>query len=504
MSRYHRTIAAACLAVLVAAPLPHGRAQSGDPTAPAHSNLTGTEAGATPRPAGSSVAQASLPAIPAPAGAPAPSNSTGTEAGATPGPACSTVAQASLPAILDPAGSPAPSNSTGTEAGATPRPACSTVAHSAGQQSLPASAGSESAANTDSAGPKPAPLATETAAPTAAASSGARSAKDDTAALIDGLLDTGRAWLEENFETEELEPLTPEQIDQLVARLQPVADSLAVGNIEDFAALKPQAAALLAWLRQQPWGAPYADWLAPRMDYLDLAAEAVAVSQRRWAEEQRRRQRPPPATTARPPAPDPIPGLSGSTLRFEVVRDRVYRTAFSRNVWAKRISERRPPARAAALAPRLKEVFRAEGVPPEWIWLAEVESSFDPEARSPVGARGLFQFMPATAKRFGLSTFPFDERTHPEKSARAAAQYLRLLHARFGDWPLALAAYNAGEGRISRELAKVPRRSFDEIAPRLPAETRFYVPKVLATVAARENVDPFSLPAPMATITPRP
>ena len=123
-------------------------------------------------------------------------------------------------------------------------------------------------------------------------------------------------------------------------------------------------------------------------------------------------------------------------------------------------------------------------------------SSFDPEAQSPAGARGLFQFMPATAKRFGLSTFPFDERTHPQKSARAAARYLRFLHGRFGDWPLALAAYNAGEGRIARELEKSKRRSFDAIADRLPAETRFYVPKVLATVAARENVDPFALPAP--------
>lgn len=312
-----------------------------------------------------------------------------------------------------------------------------------------------------------------------------------TAALIDELLDQGRAWLEENFDTEELEPLTPEQIQQLVKQLQPVADALALGSIEDFAALRPQAAQLLAWLRTQPWGAPYADWLAPRMDYLDLAAEAVEASHRQWELEQQRLRAQPPPDPARPPPARPRP-----TLRFEVVRDRVYRTATSNPTWTRRIAQRTPPARAAELAPKLKEIFRAEGVPPECIWLAEVESSFDPEAESPAGARGLFQFMPATAKRFGLSTFPFDERTHPEKSARAAAQYLRFLHGRFGEWPLAFAAYNAGEGRIARELAKARRRSFDEIADRLPAETRFYVPKVLATVAARENIDPFSLPAP--------
>jgi membrane-bound lytic murein transglycosylase D len=342
------------------------------------------------------------------------------------------------------------------------------------------------------AAPSPAPAATPSTQSTEATpSTPAPAAGADTAALIDGILDNGRAWLEENFETEELEPLTPEQIHQLASRLQPIADALAIGSIEDFAALRPQAAELLAWLRTQSWGTPYADWLAPRMDYLDLAADAVETSRRQWEAEQQRLRSQPPDDPAQPPAERPRP-----TLRFEIVRDRVYRTALSNSTWKRRIAERTPPARAAELAPVLKDAFRAEGVAPEWIWLAEVESSFDPEAQSPSGARGLFQFMPATAKRFGLSTFPFDERTHPQKSARAAAQYLRYLHTRFGDWPLAFAAYNAGEGRISRALEKARRNSFDEIADRLPAETRFYVPKVLATVAARENVDPFALPAP--------
>lgn len=368
-----------------------------------------------------------------------------------------------------------------------PAPAPSPVA----QASLPAASDSAATAATPSAQPAAPAASTASTQSTPPPAAAPGSADPSAAALIDGILDNGRAWLEENFETEELEPLTPEQIRQLAARLQPVADALAIGSIEDFAALRPQAAELLAWLRTQEWGTPYADWLAPRMDYLDLAAEAVEASRRQWdAEQQRLRNLPPPDLSA-PPAERPRP-----TLRFEIVRDRVYRTALSNSTWKRRIAERTPPARAAELAPQLKEVFRAEGVAPEWIWLAEVESSFDPEAQSPSGARGLFQFMPATAKRFGLSTFPFDERTHPQKSARAAAQYLRYLHIRFGDWPLALAAYNAGEGRISRALEKAKRRSFDEIADRLSAETRFYVPKVLATVAARENVDPFSLPAP--------
>jgi len=320
------------------------------------------------------------------------------------------------------------------------------------------------------------------------------------AALIDRILDDGRTWLEENFDTEQLEPLSPAEQQRLIAQLQPVADSLALGNIEDFAALRPQAAQLLAWLREQSWGQPYADWLAPRMDYLDLAAEAVETSRRQWEEEQRNLRNP------LIPVPTPDDRPHRPTLRFEVVRDRVYRSAMSNATWTRRIAQRSPPPRAAELAPLLKTAFRAEGVAAELVWLAEVESSFDPEAQSPSGARGLFQFMPAAAKRFGLSTFPFDERTNPGKSAHAAAQYLRFLHGRFGDWPLALAAYNAGEGRIARELDKSKRRTFDEIADRLPAETRFYVPKVLATVAARENVDPFALPAPtkLAAAAPGP
>jgi membrane-bound lytic murein transglycosylase D len=104
--------------------------------------------------------------------------------------------------------------------------------------------------------------------------------------------------------------------------------------------------------------------------------------------------------------------------------------------------------------------------------------------------------MPATAKHYGLSTFPFDERTNPEKSARAAAQYLKALHGRFNDWPLAIAAYNGGEGRVGRLLKANNASSFEAISSKLPAETRLYVPKVLATVAAREGVNPRALPAP--------
>ena len=93
--------------------------------------------------------------------------------------------------------------------------------------------------------------------------------------------------------------------------------------------------------------------------------------------------------------------------------------------------------------------------------------------------------MPDTAKQFGLGTFMPDERTNPERSARAAARYLHQLHAKFGDWPLAIAAYNAGEGRVSRALATRRAKDYAGVADALPAETRMYVPKVCALVATR-------------------
>ncbi|AOS45942.1 Membrane-bound lytic murein transglycosylase D precursor [Lacunisphaera limnophila] len=137
---------------------------------------------------------------------------------------------------------------------------------------------------------------------------------------------------------------------------------------------------------------------------------------------------------------------------------------------------------------QLQPVFAAGGVPGQLVWLAEVESTFNPRARSPAGARGLFQLMPATARELGLSTTLPDERTDPQKSAQAAAKMLRGLHARFGDWPLALAAYNAGPGRVQRTLTQHRAKSFAEIAHVLPLETRLYVPKVLAVLRVRSGL----------------
>ena len=146
--------------------------------------------------------------------------------------------------------------------------------------------------------------------------------------------------------------------------------------------------------------------------------------------------------------------------------------------------------------PGLRAAFVAEGVPPDLAWMAEVESALNPKARSPAGALGLFQFMPDTARTVGLGTGLPDERTDPAKSARAAARLLRRLHGEFGDWSLALAAYNAGQGRVSRALAARRATTFTEISEALPVETRLYVPKVYATIALRTGVPPEKLMGP--------
>jgi hypothetical protein len=153
-----------------------------------------------------------------------------------------------------------------------------------------------------------------------------------------------------------------------------------------------------------------------------------------------------------------------------------------------RLSAEDLPPGAQTYVSRLKPIFLAEGAPAELAWLAEVESGFDTLARSPSGAVGLFQLMPETAKSLGLTLAPWDQRLQPERNARAAARYLKYLHEAFGDWRLAVAAYNAGEGLVSRLLQKRAARSYGEIAIDLPAETQAYVPKVVATILRREGV----------------
>ncbi len=136
----------------------------------------------------------------------------------------------------------------------------------------------------------------------------------------------------------------------------------------------------------------------------------------------------------------------------------------------------------------VEQILAEEGLPASFIGIAKVESGLNPLALSPKNARGMWQFIPATARRYGLRVDGrVDERTDPEKSTRAAAHYLKDLYGMFGDWKLAFAGYNAGEGRVQTALARARGGGFAGVAPLLPKETRNYVPSVMAAVQGALN-----------------
>lgn len=127
--------------------------------------------------------------------------------------------------------------------------------------------------------------------------------------------------------------------------------------------------------------------------------------------------------------------------------------------------------------PIFQEIFNQYDMPEELRAMAVIESAMNPLAVSRVGAKGMWQFMYSTAKNYGLHIDSFvDERLDPIKSAHAAAQYLQDAYDIFGDWNLAIAAYNCGAGNVNKAIRRSGSRAFWDIWPYLPRETRGYVP----------------------------
>ncbi len=157
--------------------------------------------------------------------------------------------------------------------------------------------------------------------------------------------------------------------------------------------------------------------------------------------------------------------------------------------------------RAAKYRKMIDKALSEAGVPNALSYLPLIESGYSSTMTSRAGARGMWQFMSDTAREYGLRVdWWVDERADPERSTRAAAQYIKDLYREFNDWPLTLAAYNAGPGRIRRALADTGASSFWELCDEsaLPKETRGYVPTFYATliIASDPATHGFTLAAP--------
>lgn len=143
----------------------------------------------------------------------------------------------------------------------------------------------------------------------------------------------------------------------------------------------------------------------------------------------------------------------------------------------------------------IRKVFRKKGLPEDLTWLAMIESGFEPIARSPVGAMGLWQFMPETGKIYGLSQDRWsDQRLSFPASTEAAADFLADLHRRFGSWDLAMAGYNMGYGGVLSAVRRYNTNDYWALAKlegSFPWETTLYVPKILAAAIVSRNLAVF-------------
>ncbi len=168
-------------------------------------------------------------------------------------------------------------------------------------------------------------------------------------------------------------------------------------------------------------------------------------------------------------------------------------------------------ARSGRYHDMIVTTLKEEGVPQDLIYLAQAESGFHPLAVSRAGARGIWQFMASRGRGYGLSHNQWvDDRQDPQKSTRAAAHHLKDLYNQFGDWYLAMAAYNSGPGTVQAAVKRTGYADFWELYNRnvLPKETKNYVPIILAVTIMAKNPSQYGLasvtmdrPAESDTIT---
>jgi len=153
--------------------------------------------------------------------------------------------------------------------------------------------------------------------------------------------------------------------------------------------------------------------------------------------------------------------------------------------------------KAGRYVPAIQAELARAGLPTDLVWMSLIESGHNPTIRSPAGAAGLWQFIPETARCYGLTVDRWvDERLDPLRSTQAAASYLRDLETRFGSWELAMAAYNMGHGGLSRSVRRYNTNDFWRLVrleAAVPWETALYVPKILAIAIVMKNKREFGL-----------
>jgi membrane-bound lytic murein transglycosylase D len=218
-----------------------------------------------------------------------------------------------------------------------------------------------------------------------------------------------------------------------------------------------------------------------------------------------------------PAAADEAPAVSAPPDAVEGATDPILHSRFARHpvigervaAWIERYTVRDGHAfpqfleRMSAYEALVDSALVAEGLPRSLRYVPIIESGYVPSATSPVSAVGLWQFMAPVARSFGMHVSSLvDERRDPVKSTLGAARYLRELDERFGSWFLALAAYNSGPNRVDRlirehaPLAPLGDSLYTVIFPHLPAETRDFVPKLIAVASVAERPEAFGIEAP--------
>jgi membrane-bound lytic murein transglycosylase D len=191
-----------------------------------------------------------------------------------------------------------------------------------------------------------------------------------------------------------------------------------------------------------------------------------------------------------PVAPVEVREIPAAEASIPVPQERSIQSAMSMLTGELKASVQQSLLRSGKYKRMIDRVLAENRLPKVLAYLPVIESAYLPTLTSRAGARGIWQFMPQTAREYGLRVDSWvDERADPERATQAAAAYLKDLYREFHDWPLALAAYNAGAGRIHRALENTASSTYWELRERraIPAETRGYVPTFFAAITIAGN-----------------